>query len=341
MLGNSDSVIKALKDDVDTLDKINSMFDELLTKAGEKYKAEHENGQKNNTAEAVRYSIHSDSLGDYVKVDVEQNIFDNKNVREMQSIARKIINQKYKGKVLNVGVKGKAYINKRSADEYAYPANRRMDDIIKAAKMRSSTELDNLLAISKFVNNEPDDGRHPDATGGWDIYKTRFEVANIMFAGEIKIKVTDRGFIFYDITQIRRLPVNGNQTEMNSAVASGNLLNNSISDDSETVKEKLSVKSSTDNLSELKEKRSALTDEYRALRMQIDEIKESAEYVSFNDEVRAVKKNGSLFGKMEKVKEIRSRQKAWADSKGLSELEERYQRSNIKNSFNIIFAFSA
>lgn len=100
--------------------------------------------------------------------------------------------------------------------------------------------------------------------------------------------------------------------------------NNIISKDSETVKEKLSMKSSADNLSELKEKRSALTDEYRALRMQIDEIKESAEYVSFNDEVRAVKKNGSLFGKMEKVKEIRSRQKAWADSKGLSELEERY-----------------
>ena len=57
MLGNSDSVIKALKDDIDTFDKINSMFDDLLTKAGEKYRAENENGQKNNAEGSTKFSI--------------------------------------------------------------------------------------------------------------------------------------------------------------------------------------------------------------------------------------------------------------------------------------------
>lgn len=57
MLGNSDATIRALQDDVDSLEKINSMFDSLLAKAGESYKAENENGQKNNTAGAVKFSI--------------------------------------------------------------------------------------------------------------------------------------------------------------------------------------------------------------------------------------------------------------------------------------------
>ena len=57
MLGNSDATIRALQDDVDSLEKINTMFDSLLEKAGESYKAENEKGQKNNTAGAVKFSI--------------------------------------------------------------------------------------------------------------------------------------------------------------------------------------------------------------------------------------------------------------------------------------------
>ncbi len=54
MLGNADAEIRALKDDAESLDKINAMFDSLLEKAGESYRAENENGQKNNTAGAVK-----------------------------------------------------------------------------------------------------------------------------------------------------------------------------------------------------------------------------------------------------------------------------------------------
>ena len=62
MLGNSNAEIKALQDDVDSLEKINSMFDSLLEKAGESYKTENENGQKNNTAEAVKKSSKNNTV---------------------------------------------------------------------------------------------------------------------------------------------------------------------------------------------------------------------------------------------------------------------------------------
>ena len=146
-------------------------------------------GQKENTAgDGVEYSIEKDENGQYVKVDTDQNLFENKTNTEMQVIARNIIKSRFKGKTLQVGESGNGYVNKRSAEEYTHPANRRMKDDIKQIKMRASTELDNLLAVSKFIENQPDDGRHPDATGGWDTYSTRFEIAGEWFNGKVKIK---------------------------------------------------------------------------------------------------------------------------------------------------------
>ncbi len=46
MLGNNDAAIKALQDDVNSLEKINTMFDSLLGKAGESYKTENKTGKK-------------------------------------------------------------------------------------------------------------------------------------------------------------------------------------------------------------------------------------------------------------------------------------------------------
>ncbi len=57
MLGISNTEIGALVNDVEKLEHINTTFNSLLEKAGEKYRAEHEVGQKNNTAEAVKYSM--------------------------------------------------------------------------------------------------------------------------------------------------------------------------------------------------------------------------------------------------------------------------------------------
>lgn len=56
-----------------------------------------------------------------------------------------------------------------------------------------------------------------------------------MFVGEVKVMVTDRGYVFYDITKIKGLPVNSGLTENDSAAASGNPSTNSIPDNEQTV----------------------------------------------------------------------------------------------------------
>lgn len=170
----------------------------------------------------AKYSIQHDADGKrYVHVDTDQEIFNGKSVKEMRETARKYILDAFRGKVLPVGDGDKAFVNGRSASEYANPANRRMPDELKSAKMRASTELDNLLAVSDKIGNVPDDGRHPEATGGWDVYRTNFEVGGEMFSGEVKIKVTDKGRLFYDVTKIERTARNRDQTRFNLAAASG------------------------------------------------------------------------------------------------------------------------
>ena len=67
----------------------------------------------------------------------------------------------------------------------------------------------------------------------------------------------------------------------------------------------LSINSSAKSLDEMKAERSTLQNEYRELKGQIDNLKASAEYIAFEDEIRKVRKNGSLFGGFEAVKEIR------------------------------------
>lgn len=52
----------------------------------------------------------------------------------MPSVVRKYINQTFKGRVLNVGEEGRAYVNRESAGEYAFPAKRLKDVTVKEAK---------------------------------------------------------------------------------------------------------------------------------------------------------------------------------------------------------------
>ena len=233
------SVIDFIKDFIahikDKLTKVKGVSSEILS-LERKFNKLISTAEQNKTAdEGATYSIAEDDSGYYVKIDTSQELFDGKSLQEQQDIAKKIIKANFKGKVLKVGADGNAYINKNSAEEYAYPANRRMDAAVKQNKMRAAPELDNLLAVSQFIENQSDDGRHPEATGGWDTYLTRFQISGVMFKGEVKIKVTDRGYVFYDITQIEELPVNGGQTVLNTAAASGSPSTDIIDDNSSSV----------------------------------------------------------------------------------------------------------
>ena len=69
--------------------------------------------------------------------------------------------------------------------------------------MRASVEMDNLLRASTFVRHVEDDGRHERATGGWSTYRTLFSINGQMYEGDIQIMHTERGRLFYDMTQIK------------------------------------------------------------------------------------------------------------------------------------------
>ena len=95
-----------------------------------------------------------------------------------------------------------AFVNRQSADEYTHPAKRVIDDTLEI-KMRASVEMDNLLRASTFVRHVEDDGRHERATGGWSTYRTLFSINGQMYEGDIQIMHTERGRLFYDMTQIK------------------------------------------------------------------------------------------------------------------------------------------
>lgn len=153
------------------------------------------------------FSIQTDQQGEYVRVDTDQDLFEGKDTKEWAKITRQYIQAKFQGTVLPVGSESSAYVSGDAKAEYAHPANRRMDQNARNAKMQAATELDNLLRTAKEPTYVPDDGRHPEATGGWTHYTVRFQVGDKMFTGVVDIMNTSNGRRFYDITKIKELPL--------------------------------------------------------------------------------------------------------------------------------------
>ncbi len=154
--------------------------------------------------EGERFSIQKDANGElYVLIDTDQELFEGQSMKESIRTAEKYMKKHFQGQLFDIE-NSRTFVNGKAIGEYTHPANYRLDPEIKQAKINASTELDNLLAVSKFLRHEEDDGRHADATNGWEVYQTRFVLNGESFVGEVKIKLTDRGKLFYDITHIEK-----------------------------------------------------------------------------------------------------------------------------------------
>lgn len=172
----------------------------------------------------------------YVDVDVDQHLFDGLSLSEMRKVARTEILKRFRGKT--IGGENAAYVNRESAKHYAHPANKRVAKDILTDKMRASPELDNILEASVYRGNVPDDGRHPNATGGWDKYDTLFRVGGKLYTGEISVMVTDNGPIFYDLTKMKEDTtgrVNG-QTQKRAAASTDDVSAGTVSQNQSDVK---------------------------------------------------------------------------------------------------------
>ncbi|MEG1500685.1 MAG: hypothetical protein RR396_01880 [Clostridiales bacterium] len=78
-----------------------------------------------------------DGKNRFVKIDTDQDIFDGQKVADYPKIARDIMLDKFRGKVLAVSDYDLAKVKTRSIGEYAYPKNT-PEKNIESAKMKAA-----------------------------------------------------------------------------------------------------------------------------------------------------------------------------------------------------------
>ncbi len=149
------------------------------------------------------FSIQQDVNGNkYVNVDTNQDIFEGKNLYEQTKIAKQYILDNFK----NTGINSNndvVVVNRKTANEYTFPKNT-LQKNDKISKMKASTELDNLLEVSKYKYSALDDGIHNFAKDGWDYYETTFKVGDKTYTGLINVAKNGNKKMLYDITNLKR-----------------------------------------------------------------------------------------------------------------------------------------
>ncbi|MDD7672806.1 MAG: hypothetical protein PT965_07890 [Clostridia bacterium] len=123
----------------------------------------------------------------------------------MGKLATSIIKSRFAGRV--IGIDNKAFVNGVTATEYGFPAKRLTADLHEA-KMRASTELDNLLDAGTNFRTKPDgaDGHvHSKAVGDFRYFDTTFKVGNEYYSGVVNILLVSKGLLLKDITKIKNI----------------------------------------------------------------------------------------------------------------------------------------
>ncbi|MBR4334042.1 MAG: hypothetical protein IKP72_15310 [Clostridia bacterium] len=139
----------------------------------------------------IHFSIKKNQDGiNYVEVDTDQDIFAGKTADEMPSILQKYIKNRFMGKTIGT-TNNRAYINSRSAGEYSHPA-KSYDNQVYEAKLRTGTELDNMMDAAVFIEHTDADERHPEFPNGWDKYKAAIHVNNKWYIASISVGIDNR-----------------------------------------------------------------------------------------------------------------------------------------------------
>ena len=206
---------------------------------------------KLNSVEGAQFSVKETTDGTrFVNVDTDQDIFDGHSVDEYPAIAQRYIKEHFMGKVIG-DESNRAFVNSKSAGEYAYPASQRSKGYKENAadKMRASTELDNIVATATNKRNNGYDSDHPEFPGGFNLYDVYIAFNSDtpdkgrMFTGTLNIGVDKEGRQrFYDVTKLksvdlaRWLKQHGNAADQSTDQSSNKTIN----------QKKLSVKEERD-----------------------------------------------------------------------------------------------
>lgn len=142
----------------------------------------------------------------FVDVQTDQEQFDGLSKKEKGILAEKIIRKRFMGKV--IGLENRAFVNAQTASEYRSPANKRLDNDVYDAKMRASTELDNLLDAGTNFRTKPDGEyghTHPNMVGDFRLFDTIFKVGREYYKGVVNIMPVKKGLLLKDITKIKNI----------------------------------------------------------------------------------------------------------------------------------------
>ena len=161
-----------------------------------------QNAETKSAAEGseMRYSIQDGK----VVVDTDQHIFDGVERKDYGRIVRAYMREHFRGKEIAGTMFTKTSEKEYTSSEYAKRLLRKKQGTYDA-KMRASTELDNMLRISEYIGHE--DAKHPHEYNGkgYDRYSVQFEIAGENFSGELLVAIGDNDRrIFYDVVKIKR-----------------------------------------------------------------------------------------------------------------------------------------
>lgn len=141
---------------------------------------------------------------DIVVIDTDQGLFAGVDPSEHPRIAREYINRHFRGSQIPLSDYDLAKVTGTSSSKYAY-SGQTMDATTMGAKMKASTELDNLLKTAEYLDSSEDRKSHNFAGYGFDYYRTRFIVDGRVFEGIIDVGVSENGAEFYGMTNIKNV----------------------------------------------------------------------------------------------------------------------------------------
>lgn len=181
------------------LEKVKRAFEKAYSESG-------------NVSEDAKYSIAEAPSGKkYVNADVDQMLFDRLDESNKRAMAKMVI-QEYFPAGTEIELDGETfYVSNRTPKEFAYAEKNRGKKRLQQDKMRTSTELDNLIKASNFVEHTPYEevkDRHPEAINGIDTYEVVYKVQDRWYRGIINIINREEGREIYDVTKIKSISAN-------------------------------------------------------------------------------------------------------------------------------------
>lgn len=149
---------------------------------------------------AVSFSIQDGK----VVVDTDQEIFDGVDREDYGRVVRNYMRQHFRGKEV-----GDTAFVRTSEREYTHSHDTQRQynrqDGIYEAKMRASTELDNMLRACEYIGHEDAEHPHNYNGKGYDRYSVTFDIGGENFTGKLLVAIGNDGRrLFYDIVNIKR-----------------------------------------------------------------------------------------------------------------------------------------